>query len=122
MVHSIGIDIERKLLTRSSEMIEQGQRDTVAGIERKLVKLNDDVHGYYARITQLDSQAKNALLDVENTNNRFSKKVDEVTDRWMVAVGKEAKVRVQLKQFGDQINKMSESLFSTHKSNEHIVS
>jgi hypothetical protein len=61
-------------------MIEQGQRDTIAAIEKKLTKLNDDVHGYYARITQLDSQAKNMLLDVENTNNRFSIKVMEVSE------------------------------------------
>jgi hypothetical protein len=47
----------------------------------------------------LDIKSTNTLLEVQSSNERFSRKVEEVTDRWMSAMGKEEKVRVQLKTF-----------------------
>ena len=38
-------------------------------------------------MNQLDIKANNTLIEVQGTNERFAKKVEEVTDRWMTAMG-----------------------------------
>ena len=41
-----------------------------------------------------------------------------MTDRWMSAMGKEEKVRVQLKSFGEQMQNVTEVLYRTKSTTE----
>ena len=89
------------MANRTNELIEMGNSGIISQIEKKLRNVEENVQKYYVRMNQLEIKSSNTLLDVQNQNNRFTKKVEEVTDRWMTALGKEEKVRVQLKAFNE---------------------
>jgi hypothetical protein len=100
-MNGIGIDLERKMVIRSQEMIEVSKKDIRNTIDNRVSKVDLDMQGYYKRIINLDIKATNACLEVQKNNETFSKKCEDITDRWMTAMVKEEKVRVTLKGFNE---------------------
>jgi len=98
-MNGIGMDLERKMVIRSQEMIDSSKKDIKNTIDNRIAKVDCDMQSYYKRFINLDIKTTNTCLEVQNNNEHFAKKVEEVTDRWMTAMGKEEKVRIQLKQF-----------------------
>lgn len=88
------MDLERRMKSVTHDLIESGKRENMIKIDSKVSKFDDNVQKYYKRMNQLDIKATNTLMDVQNSNERFQKKIEEVTDRWMSAMGKEEKVRI----------------------------
>lgn len=121
-MNGIGIDLERKMVIRSQEMIETSKKDIKNTIENRVASIDAEMQGYYKRFLSLDIKANNACLEVQNNNEQFSKKCEQITDRWMTAMGKEEKVRFQLKSFGDQLSSQSEVLYGTKASTEKNMS
>ena len=93
-VKDLFIDFERKMKASVQDMLEDGKKDTMNTMDKKIAYLDAEVKKYYQRMNRLDNKATNTLLEVQSTNERFAKKVEEVTDRWLSAMGKEEKVRV----------------------------
>ena len=112
------MDLERRLKAMTAEQIDLGKRENMAKIDQRVAKLDESTQKYYKRMSQLDIKATNTLLDVQGTNERFAKKVEEVTDRWMSAMGKEEKVRISLKAFNEQIQRISDSLYMQKTTND----
>lgn len=86
-----------------------------------MIQLDESTQKYNKRMTQLDIKVTNTLLDVQTANERFAKKVEEVTDRWMSAMGKEAKVSSSLKAFNEQIAMISDSLYNSKLLNDRAI-
>ena len=67
-MNGIGIDLERKMVIRSQEMIEGSKKEIKNTIDGRIQKIDADMQGYYKRILNLDIKANNACLEVQNAN------------------------------------------------------